>query len=427
MPNNCPTIAIFYHFFPPDDVVSAVEFGELSAGLVERGWDVTAYPCLWSCHRENARYPSAETRDGVKIKRLWRPRLRQSSSFGRLCNSAWMIARWSMLALTARPRPDVILVGTDPVMSLLVAPIWKRIHRNTRIAHWCFDLYPEAAIYEGLVAPNGALIKILNRWLRAAYRACSLIADLGPCMRQLLLKYPSQAERETFVPWAIAEPGSPLPVSAAERNSLFGDAPLALLYSGNFGRAHGYHDLLNLAERLVGPGGRLVFSVRGNRVTELREAVRQKNIPVQFVPFADENKLLDRLACADIHVVSLQADWTGAVLPSKFFGALAAGRPVLFSGSSQCSIAMWIHEHKVGWVVTAENADEVALQLIEYIRSPQSVAAMQQRCAEVYRKNFSRVVQLDHWDRRLRSLLDPSRSPTSAKSQDPSLTPAPRL
>jgi len=47
----------------------------------------------------------------------------------------------------------------------------------------------------------------------------------------------------------------------------------------------------------------------------------------------------------------LSPSYTGAVVPSKFFGALAAGRPVLFEGSVDCSIARWIKEHRIGWVL----------------------------------------------------------------------------
>ena len=39
-----PRALIFYHYFFPDDVVSATHISELAQGLVKRGWDVTAMP-----------------------------------------------------------------------------------------------------------------------------------------------------------------------------------------------------------------------------------------------------------------------------------------------------------------------------------------------------------------------------------------------
>jgi colanic acid biosynthesis glycosyl transferase WcaI len=406
MPNSRPSIAVFYHFFPPDDVVSAVQFGDLSSGLVERGWNVTAYPCVWSCHQEGVRYASEEEWKGVKVRRLWRPRFRQFSSLGRLWNAAWMIIRWSLLAFAIRPRPDIIIIGTDPVLSVLVAPIWKSLSRKTVIAHWCFDLYPEAAVADGLFSENATAIKIMRALLRKAYKACTLIVDIGPCMRQLLLFYASDASRETVTPWALEESRVSLPLSTVERKHLFGDVPLALLYSGSFGRAHSYEDLFCLAERLEGHGGLLAFSVRGNREAELRKAACKKNLTIHFFPFAAENRLQERLACADVHVVSLHNEWTGTVLPSKFFGALAAGRPILFAGSHGSSIAKWIRQYQVGWILNSENIEDIAKQLIEYAQKPQQRVEMQQRCSEVYNTNFSRNLQLDHWNALLRSLLN---------------------
>ena len=99
------------------------------------------------------------------------------------------------------------------------------------------------------------------------------------------------------------------------------------------------------------------------------------------------------------------------VVPSKFFGALSAGRPVLFAGSSESSLAQWICEFQVGWVLTKENLRQISELLLDYAHSPRQIDAMQQRCLATYGSQFCRRVQIDQWDRSLRSLLkrgDPS-------------------
>ena len=42
--NRRPRVAVLYHYFHPDDVISARHFDGLCQGLVERGWDVLARP-----------------------------------------------------------------------------------------------------------------------------------------------------------------------------------------------------------------------------------------------------------------------------------------------------------------------------------------------------------------------------------------------
>src|ERR1700738_583559 len=98
----------------------------------------------------------------------------------------------------------------------------------------------------------------------------------------------------------------------------------------------------------------------------LRSDILVSDNNVTLCPFASQEHLEARLSAADILVVTLRDEWTGAVVPSKFFGALAAGRPVLFEGSDDCAIAQWIKEFGVGWVLTPASEEAIAKQLIEF-------------------------------------------------------------
>ncbi len=402
-----PKIYVFYHYLHPDDVVSSVHFSQLCAALVERGWDVTAFPCNRGCRDDSIEYPPDGEFDDVRVERIWRPAWRQSSSIGRILNAAWMILRWSLLATQRERKPDVVIVGTDPILSVLVAIVWRFFKPRTVLANWCFDLYPEAAYADGLLKRNSFLARLLQALLKKAYRACDLVVDIGPCMRKLLLRYDSSLHMATLVPWAFAEPSYALPIPAAEREAVFGSSPFGLLYSGTFGRAHSYETILELARLLSSDDVHLAFSVRGNRENALRIAVHPEDANISLVPFAAaEAKLEDRLACADVHVVSLREEWVGTVVPSKFFGALAIGRPVLFCGDRSSSIAQWIEQYELGWVLTPENIPDVAASMRAVLKDPSAMQRWRQRCHQVYGEHFSRAVTVSHWDSLLRALLD---------------------
>ncbi len=415
-----PKALLFYHYFYPDDVSSARHWTELAQGLVRRGWEVTAMPSNRGCRDESRRYARSEEHEGIRIRRVWRANLRQASTAGRLLNAGWMIFRWSLVALTARPAPDVVIVGTDPILSVLVAFCWKLLRPRTRVVHWCFDLYPEAAVADGWLKAHGAAHRLIQRLVNAAYRRCDLVADIGSCMRNRLAPYVPESKRATLTPWALVEPGAPLEPDREERRRLFGDAALALMYSGTLGRAHTYEEILALARRLRDRKVMLVFSVRGNREQELREAVKPSDTNIAPCPFASEADLERRLGAADVHVVSLRPEWTGMVVPSKFFGAIAAGRPVLFVGSRESAVARWIESYGLGWVLTAANVYEVAEKMVEHTASGEERAAMRRRCHDVYRAHFSRDQVLDAFDHELRALLKPkdagSFSPVTIRS-----------
>ena len=403
-----PKAAVLYHYQYPDDVVSARLFDGLSERLAARGWEMTALPCNRESGNESRCYRLSETWQGVTFRRVWRPPLKQASTFGRLCNAAWMISAWSLTSL--KYPPDVLIIGTDPILSVLVARVWRHVHPRVVIAHWCYDLYPEAAIADGLLRQDSALVKFLRKLLRPAYRSCDLVVDIGSCMRERISAYDHQAKEATLVPWALYEPPTIPPVDENVRLSLFRDSKLGLMYSGNFGRAHSYQEFLELARSLRGESIHFSFGIRGNAAQQLKEAITPQDTNISLAGFAPESELQQRLVAPDIHMVSLKPEWTGTVVPSKFFGSLAVGRPVLFAGSKDSSIARWINEFKVGWVISdRSDLEQVAQDLKELSKQPEQLRDMQERCHRVYWENFSMNATIDRWDELLRGLVERKR------------------
>ncbi len=389
----------------PDDVVSARHFDDLCSGLVARGFAVTALPCNRGCRDPRQTFAPRESWEGGRIRRIWRPALDQATTLGRIGNAAWMTLAWSLRAfLPSSGRVSVVIVGTDPILSLACAFAWKAVRPRVRVAHWAFDLQPDAAVADGLLRAQGPVHRALDAIHGAALRRCDLIADLGPCMRERLAKHGSRARAATLVPWALAEPAAPAEPDAGTRRDLFGDARLGLLYSGNFGRAHSSDEFLALARRLRDAPIAFSFAVRGNAAERLRAAIGPDDANVSLAGFAAEADLERRLGAADIHLASLRPGWTGVVVPSKFFGSMAAGRPVLFAGSRRSAIARWIEEHGVGWVLDDSSLAAVESQLRALAGDPASLAALRARCHAVSREHFARERVLDAWARELRAI-----------------------
>ena len=402
---SVPKVLVLYHYFHPDDVVSAQHFADLSTGLQSRGWDVTVMPSNRGCREESVQYPGRETWRDVHIRRVWRPRFRQASTLGRLMNAIWMIFAWSLAAL--RQRPDVLIIGTDPIFSILTAIPWRILHPHTKIFHWCFDLHPEAAIAEGMVSPKHPSVLMLRPFLGLAYRSCHLHGSLGSCMTARLQKYTTTVPIALFTPWALAEPPEPLRVDPGERHIAFNQAKLGLMYSGNFGKAHEADLFLALARKLRHqPDIRFVFSVRGNRAKELHQAVTPDDTNVSFIDFAPQDKLEQRLSAADIHMVSLRAGYEGTVVPSKFQGALAAGRPILYSGPECSAVSEWIGQYGLGWALAHENLDPIAENLVQLKDDLAARTALNRRCFDVYHSQFSKKAVIDRLNQSLKLLVE---------------------
>lgn len=392
------TLVLLYHYFHPDDVVSARLFSDLARALHQDGWDVVAAPSIRSCHEMQERHRKKERWEGGRIERVWRLALPQASHGGRLFNAFTMLCGWAWRAVTMKRHPgEVMIVGTDPVLGVMVAIAWRFFRPGCTIVHWCHDVYPEAAIADGMFREQSVAMRLLRYFLGIAYRRCDYVADLGSCMRSVLSRYRTSAKLVTLTPWSLVEPDGPVDSDPEVRGELFGTAKLGLLYSGNLGRAHEYEPFLQLARALRSDSVKMCFAGRGPRMAQLEAAVTEEDSNVSLAGFAPEEFLAKRLASADVHLVSLKPEVTGTVVPSKFFGALAIGRPVLYSGSMDSSIAKWIEEYKVGWILDDATLPKIVILLQQIIANRAQLSELNARCWAVYQEHFSRRVQLDRW------------------------------
>lgn len=389
-------VSILYHYFHPDDVISARLYSDLAQHLAGAGWDAEAVPCNRGCRNETLKYPGREEWEGVSIRRVWRPAFSQRSKIGRIVNSVWMIWRWAIYLISPfRKRPDVVVMGTDPPCSAILVNICRLWMRQTRFVLWVHDLYPEAAVAGGIVSDCSAGYRSLFRSMTKVYSGCSRVVDIGPCMRRRIEEHASAIRSETITPWAMYEPVGPPERDAEIRRQLFGDAKLGLLYSGNFGLAHEAGLFMKLACMLKGSGVAFAFAVRGNCVDGLKQEISIADADIRLVPFAEEPE--KHLAAADIHLVSLKPAWSGLVVPSKYFGALAVGRPVLYAGAEESDIGIWTKEHSTGWVLNAANLDDTAEKLRKLAEDKSALAQMGKDCFRTYHEHFSRKRMLERW------------------------------
>ncbi len=235
-----------------------------------------------------------------------------------------------------------------------------------------------------------------------------LCVDIGPCMRRLLDHYSHSATKATLVPWALAEPKTIPHADSEVRKTLFGDAKLGLLYSGNMGKAHEYELFLQLARRMREKTNDIgfCFGCRGARAEELHSALRPEDTNIRLAGFCEENELEARLASADIHLLSLRQDWVGVVVPSKFFGSLAIGKPLLYHGPKDSSIGRWIKEYNVGMRLEEKNLDLSVEQLLQMAHTPGIIHRWSLNAFNTYHNHFSKKTVMDNWHNVLENLWE---------------------
>jgi glycosyltransferase involved in cell wall biosynthesis len=146
------------------------------------------------------------------------------------------------------------------------------------------------------------------------------------------------------------------------------------MYSGNFGLAHDVDTFLEAARRLRDDDRfRFAFVGGGKRKSQVERFVEEHGLANCIVEeYQPRERLGELLSAADVHLVTMMPSWWGLVVPSKFFGVAAIGRPVVFVGPEQSEIARLIEEWECGCTCGVGDVDTL-IREIERLVSDSSV------------------------------------------------------
>ena len=259
---------------------------------------------------------------------------------------------------------------------------WPPAHRNgARLVNWLQDIYPETAAVLGVPLMRGpvaaSLAALRNRSLRQA-EATVVVGDL---MARRVASIGAPAARiHVIANWCNDDDIRPI---AAEENPLRRQWGLAgkfvVGYSGNLGRAHDYATVLDAAERLR-HDPRFVFLMigGGKRFAEFVAAVKHRRLDgsFRFMPYQDQAMLRYSLSLPDLHWLSLHPRLEGLLLPSKFYGIAAAGKPVIFIGDTNGELARLVTQHGCGLAVAPGDAVTLVETLQRWSNAPATIAEM---------------------------------------------------
>lgn len=232
---------------------------------------------------------------------------------------------------------DVILAMTDPPFEGIVGAFIALIKRKPYVYN-IRDLYPDMALGGSLVSPGlpARLWERLHRW---SLRRATRVVVLGDDMRRRILTKGVDPARVIVVrdgadlpSHGVAAPLDPQVVQTIRGNSRF-----VLLHAGNLGFYGAWDTLLTAARELARDGIALVFVGDGAERERLQSAAA--GLPnVRFLPFFPGSKIPSVLAAADAHIITVKRGLEGVVVPSKLYGILAAGKPVVAVAPAECDV-----------------------------------------------------------------------------------------
>jgi len=262
------------------------------------------------------------------------------------------------------PRPALVVTLTTPPLVSLLGTLLKSL-RGTRHFIWEMDVYPDIAVDLNVLKQRSIVTRLIGILADIPRKRADGIIALGYDMKARLVAR-GIAEDKIVVAENWADGDEIVP-------GAFADGPLVVHYSGTFGLAHEEHTIASAMRQLRDDCRfRFVFVGGGARRGPLEEFCRREGIRnAEFRSYASRSDLSQSFAQGHVGLVTQIPETEGSVVPSKSYGIMAAGRPMLYVGPQGATPARLLERHECGWRIEPGDVESMValLKRLEQDRS----------------------------------------------------------
>jgi glycosyltransferase involved in cell wall biosynthesis len=139
------------------------------------------------------------------------------------------------------------------------------------------------------------------------------------------------------------------------------------------------------------PDFRFVFAGGGLARRELIEFCQKRGIEnVSFPSYVRLQDLGASLAECHVGLVTQKPSTLGAVVPSKIYGLMAAGRPVLYIGPAEATPALLIRRFDCGWHFDCGDEAGVSAFLLRLVENPEELRRKGQNGREAFLAGYDK-------------------------------------
>ncbi len=396
-------IVFVNRFAWPDHSATSQMLSDLAFGLARTGYGVGVITSRQRYDDPGAELPASETVDGVAICRIWTSRFGRGRMAGRALDYLTFYASAAIAVLRIVRRGDVVVVKTDPpLLSVVIGPVARM--RGAFVVNWWQDVFPEVATALGVRGFVGMLGTTARALRNGSLRRATMNVAIGERMARHLEAQGTPRTRIAIIHnWADGDAVTPVD---SESNSLRGRWGLAgkfvVGYSGNLGRVHDSKTLIDAADRLRSDSDIVfLFIGGGHQLDAMRRDIASRGLTdrFMFLPYQPREELRESLGVPDVHWLSLRPELEGLVVPSKLYGILAAGRPVIMVGAADGEVGAIVRAAGCGLCVEQGDGAGLAAAIARLRSESGQRGEMGGNARQLLTARFDKALALQAWRR----------------------------
>jgi len=350
-------------YFYPEMISTGHILTELLVELRQQGVK-TSVICAQPTYYSTEKVPHRMTYEGIDIVRTWNTRYDKNSWPGKLFNSLTFFFHALIMTMNKRSRGPLVLVTNPPFLGILGPLVFGLEKRPFLII--IHDLYPDIAVAMGFFKSRSPVVSIWRALNRLIFRKAANIIVLGRDVQKVVLEQIPQMHHHkvVYIPnWADAS--LIFPVSHADNpfiEQLDLKNKFIVQYSGNMGLTHDMESLIESAVELQkDPGVHFLLIGGGGKLEKLRKMVYCYGLNnTTFLPYQPREKLAYSLGASHVSIISLEKEAMGLSVPSKLYGIMASGRPIIGVIPENSEVAMTIKEARCGLIIPPKEVEKLA-------------------------------------------------------------------
>lgn len=405
-------ITFISQLYPPDLTTTAIVMGDLAESLSNNGFKVNIL-CAYPTYFRHDYTSKCEICNGVAIKRIRTFLLDKNKIIGRSLNSVSFFLK-ALVEIICNKNETMFVYNTNPAL-LPTLGLFGRLIRGQQYVVLIHDLWPELPAYTGMFKEGGFLFKMIDFLNILSLKYSSGIIVLSEVMKKVVLqKVPEKGDR-IFVIHNWADKNKVYPI-AKDTNSLLKQLGLdknkkVVMYSGNLGRYQPLEVIIYAAEYLKDHDDIVfLFTGGGGKKKMIKAMVQQKGLQnVRFMPFQPMEKLAESLSMADISLMGIMPENEGVIMPSKLYGLLAVGRPIICVADPDSEVVSILKKAGAGYGASIDDPKDLASKIVSLLDDPETMQQMGESGRKYFLEHFERKKVTAQWKEVLESIIEKER------------------